>query len=63
MNQLPLEPKKPRPPPKPLTTLMVQAPLPDFLDTLPILISITGGGSRRQGLSPAAPLGRPANDN
>lgn len=62
MNQLPLEPKKTRPPPKPLTTLMIQAPLPHFLDTLPILISITGRRSGRQGLSPSAPLGRPAND-
>ena len=41
--------------------LWLQAPLPDFLDTLPILITIEGQGSGRQGPSPLAPPEEPAN--
>jgi len=48
--------------PQPVTKLWIQAPLPDCLDTLPILITIEGQGSGRQGPSPLAPPEEPAND-
>ncbi len=47
---------------EPGSLLMIQAPLPDFADTLPILLSVPGQGSGRQGPSPLAPSGEPAND-
>ncbi len=47
---------------EPGTTLWLQAPLPHFLHTLPILLSIEGQGSGRQGPSPLAPPEGPAND-
>jgi len=47
--------------PRPGTTLWLQAPLPDCLDTLPILLTIEGQGSGRQGPSPLAPPEEPAN--
>jgi len=47
----------------PTDTLMIQAPLPNFLDTLPILVTIEGHGSGRQGPPPLAPPEEPANDN
>ena len=40
----------------------IQAPLPGFLDTLPILLSIEGQGSGRQGPTPLAPPEEPTND-
>jgi len=46
----------------PGTTLLLQAPLPNFLDTLPILLNIEGQGSGRQGPSPSAPPEEPAHD-
>lgn len=42
--------------------LWIQAPLPDCLNTLPILITIERQGSGRQGPSPLAPPEEPAND-
>jgi len=45
----------------PGTTLFIQAPLPRF-DAWPILITIEGPGSGRQGPSPSAPPEEPAND-
>lgn len=36
-------------------TTWLQAPLPNCLDTLPILVTIEGQGSGRQGPSPSAP--------
>jgi len=55
---------KPTPPPAPWRPYfsMIQAPLPNFLDTLPILLTIEGQGSGRQGPSPLAPPEEPAND-
>jgi len=47
---------------KPGSLLMIQAPLPNFLDTLPKLVTIEGRGSGRQGPSPSAPPEEPAND-
>lgn len=47
---------------EPNTTLMIQAPLPDFAHTLPILLSIPGQGTARERAAPLAPPGRPAND-
>ncbi|GAH20034.1 unnamed protein product [marine sediment metagenome] len=47
---------------EPNTTLIIQAPLPDFADTLPILLSIPGQGTTRERVAPLAPPGRPAND-
>lgn len=46
----------------PGTTLMIQAPLPDFNHTLPILLSVPGQGSGRQGPPPLAPREEPAHD-
>lgn len=46
----------------PHTPLYIQAPLPRFLDTLPILLTIEGQGNGRQGPSPLAPPEEPAND-
>jgi len=43
-------------------TLWIQAPLPHCLHTLPILVTIEGQGSGRQGPSPLAPPEEPAND-
>ena len=43
---------------EPGSLLMIQAPLPDFADTLPILLSVPGQGSGRQGPSPLAPSGQ-----
>ena len=51
-----------KPWPLPGTLLMIQAPLPNFAHTLPILLSIEGQGSGRQGPSPLAPPEEPAND-
>jgi len=48
--------------PTPGTILMIQAPLPNCLDTLPLLVIIEGRGSGRQGPSPSAPPEEPAND-
>lgn len=42
--------------------LWIQAPLPHCLDTLPILVTIEGRGSGRQGSSPSTPPEEPAND-
>ncbi len=42
--------------------LWIQAPLPNCLNTLPILVTIEGRGSGRQGPSPLAPPEEPAND-
>ncbi len=50
---------KPPPPPEPPPVILVQAPLPGFIDILPILRPIKGWGSSRQGLSPLAPPGLP----
>jgi len=47
---------------EPGTTLMIQAPLPDFADTLPILLSIPGQGTTRERVAPLAPPGRPPHD-
>ncbi len=47
---------------EPGTTLMIQAPLPHFLHTLPILLSIPGQGTTRERVAPLAPPGEPAND-
>jgi len=47
---------------EPNTTLMIQAPLPHFFDTLPILITIPGQGTTRERVAPLAPPGEPAND-
>jgi len=44
------------------TDVYIQAPLPDFLNTLPILVTIEGRGSGRQGPSPSTPREEPAND-
>ena len=44
------------------TALWIQPPLPSFLDTLPILLSIEGQGSGRQGPPPPAPPEEPAHD-
>ncbi len=44
---------------EPGSLLVIQAPLPDFNHTLPILLSIPGQGSGRQGPSPLAPSGQP----
>ncbi len=44
------------------STLYIQAPLPSFLHTLPILLTIEGQGSGRQGPSPLTPPEEPAND-
>lgn len=49
-------------PNNPICTLYIQAPLPFCLDTLPILLSIQGQGSGRQGPPPLAPPEEPAND-
>jgi len=46
----------------PDSLLMIQAPLPNFLHTLPKLVTIEGHGSGRQGPSPLAPPEEPAND-
>lgn len=46
----------------PTDTLMIQAPLPDFFHTLPILLSIPGQGTTRERVAPLAPPGEPAND-
>jgi len=51
-----------KPWPLPGTILMIQAPLPDCLHTLPILVTIEGHGSGRQGPSPLAPPEEPTND-
>jgi len=51
-----------RPFQRPSATTWLQAPLPDFLHTLPILLSIEGQGSGRQGPSPLAPPEEPAHD-
>ncbi len=42
--------------------LMIQAPLPDFADTLPILLSVRGQGTARERAAPSTPPGKPAND-
>jgi len=42
--------------------LMIQAPLPDFADTLPILLSVRGQGTARERAAPLAPPREPAND-
>ncbi len=47
---------------EPGTTLIIQAPLPHFADTLPILLSIPGQGTTRERVAPLAPSGRPPND-
>jgi len=47
---------------QPHTRVWIQAPLPDFLHTLPILVTIEGQGSGRQGPSPLAPPEEPANE-
>jgi len=52
-----------KPWPRPNVTLFIQAPLPHCLDTLPILVTIEGRGSGRQGPPPSAPPEEPANDN
>lgn len=46
----------------PTDTLMIQAPLPDFFDTLPILLSIPGRGTERERSAPLAPPGSKPND-
>jgi len=46
----------------PDNVLAIQAPLPDCLDTLPILVTIQGRGSGRQGPSPSTPPEDPPND-
>lgn len=48
--------------PRPGFTSWIQAPLPDCLHTLPILLSIEGQGSGRQGPTPLTPPEEPAND-
>jgi len=47
---------------EPNTTLMIQAALPDFLHTLPILLSVPGQGTARERAAPLAPPGRKPND-
>lgn len=47
---------------EPNTRLFIQAPLPDFNNTLPFLLSIPGQGTARERAAPLAPPGRPAND-
>ncbi len=47
---------------EPGTTLMIQAPLPGFADTLPILLSVRGQGNTRERVAPLTPLGEPPND-
>jgi len=47
---------------QPGTKLWIQAPLPNFLHTLPILVTIEGQGSGRQGPPPLAPPEQPAHD-
>ncbi len=42
--------------------LMIQAPLPDFLHTLPILLSVRGQGAARERAASLTPPGKPAND-
>lgn len=46
----------------PTDTLMIQAALPDFFDTLPILLSIPGRGTARERAVPLAPPGSKPND-
>lgn len=48
---------------EPGTTLMIQAPLPGFADTLPILLSVRGQGAARERAASLTPPGKPANDN
>lgn len=45
------------------TTLMIQAPLPRCPTTLPILITIKGRGSGRQGPPPSASAEEPNHAN
>lgn len=47
---------------EPNSRLFIQAPLPDFNHTLPILITVPGQGTERERSAPLAPPGRPAND-
>ena len=47
---------------EPGALLMIQAPLPLFPDTLPILLSIPGQGTERERSAPLAPPGRSPND-
>jgi len=51
-----------KPWPLPGTILMIQPPLPTFLHTPAILLTIQGQGSGRQGPSPLAPPEEPANE-
>ncbi len=47
---------------EPGALLMIQAPLPHFADTLPILLSIPGQGTASERAAPLAPREEPAND-
>ncbi|MBA7633507.1 hypothetical protein ES703_41075 [subsurface metagenome] len=47
---------------EPGTTLVIQAPLPNFADTLAILLSVRGQGTTRERVAPLTPPGRPPND-
>ncbi|MBA7615768.1 hypothetical protein ES703_23054 [subsurface metagenome] len=44
---------------EPDALLMIQAPLPHFDHTLPILLSIPGQGTARERAAPLAPPGQP----
>jgi len=48
--------------PKPGPGLMIQAPLPHCLDTLPILLTVSGQGTARERAVPLAPPEEPANE-
>lgn len=48
---------------EPGTHLMIQAPLPDFDDTLPILLSIPGQGAARERAASLPPPGEEPNDS
>lgn len=61
MSQLQKPTKVPMPYPDPLTSLAIQAPLPDCLDTLPKLISIRGRGAVSGATAPPPPHKESAN--
>lgn len=48
---------------KSTTRLLIQAPLPGFLDILPILTTIEGRGTVNGGTVPSAPPGQPHPSN